>query len=97
MVTKVRKSTAKRGTAERPVRLDETVDRVPFGSKEHEQLIAIGYDGMTVAEAKKIVKERDEKPELWPWEEYKKAQAVIEANASTPIVVATRQGWKRGN
>jgi len=83
------------GTPTKPVRLDETVDKIPFGSKEHAQLISIGYDGMTVEDAKRIIKERDERPELWPWEEYQKARAYLAAVSATPIVVSTRQGWKR--
>ncbi len=82
--------------ADKPVRLIDTIKKVAFGSPEHETLISIGYDGLTVKQAKQIVKERAEKPELWPWEEYMKAQAVIAAHAAVPIVVSTREGWKRG-
>ena len=86
---------SRRGTAEKPIKLEETVDVVPFGSEAHEQLIAIGYGGMTVAMAEQIIKERNERPELWPWDEYQKANAVLLQNAAVPIVVSTRSGWKR--
>ncbi len=90
------KRQARQATAAKPLKLHETVTPVAYGSPEHEQLISIGYDGLTVAQAKQIVAERKEKPELWPWEEYMKAQAVIAAHAAKPIVVSTRVGWKRG-
>lgn len=86
----------RKSKADKPKRLDETITKVEYGSPEHEALISIGYNGLTVKQAKQIVKERAEKPELWPWEEYMKAQAVIAAHAATPIVVSTREGWKRG-
>ncbi len=83
---------AKQGT---PILLSDTVLPVEYGSKQHEIMISIGYDGMMLADAKTIIKERAEKPELWPWEQFKRAQAVIAANGAKPIVVSTRAGWKR--
>ena len=86
----------RKAKADKPMRLVDTIKKVEYGSPEHGQLLSIGYDGWTVKEAKQIVKERDEKPERWPWEQYMKAKALIAAHAAKPIVVATRDGWKRG-
>ena len=52
--------------------------QIKHGTPEMEAFIGVGYDGMTLAEAKKIIAERDKDPHLWPYEEYKKAKAFIE-------------------
>ena len=63
-------------------------------SKEMEALLMTGYN-MTIATAKKIIKERDENPQMWPIERYEMAQAMLAAYEATPEVISTRAGWKR--
>ena len=59
-----------------------------------EALLQAGY-GMTIAEARTIIKERKENPVTWPLEEARKAQAMLEAYEATPQVISKRQGWRR--
>lgn len=75
--------------------LDSDRSRVPFGSPGHEALLAGGY-GMTKEDAERIIAERDAKPERWPYEEYKKAKAFLEALAvRKPQPSSSRPGWER--
>jgi len=55
---------------------------------EMEAHLAVGY-GMDLAQAKRIIAERDKDPHLWPYEEYRKAQAFIEAYESVPQVISS--------
>ena len=59
-----------------------------------EALLQAGY-GMTVAEAKTILKERKDNPAMWPLEEARKAEAMLAAYEATPQVISTRAGWRR--
>jgi len=60
-----------------------------------EALLQVGY-GLTVADCKAIIKERDADPVRWPLEEYRKAQAMLAAyNTETPKPSSTRLGWHR--
>ena len=59
-----------------------------------EALLQAGY-GITVDEAKAILKERKENPAAWPLEEARKAQAFLAAYEATPQVISKRAGWKR--
>ena len=63
-------------------------------TKEMEALLTAGY-GMSVATAKRIIKERDENPLTWPLERYEQATAMIAAYEASPTVVSKRPGWKR--
>ena len=55
------------------------------GSPEHEQLLSVGYGGMTKEMALTIIAERKKDPASWPYEELKKAQAFLAAlNAGSP-------------
>jgi len=51
---------------------------IKHGTPEMEAYIGVGYDGMTLKDAEKIIAERDKDPHLWPFDEYKKAKAFIE-------------------
>jgi hypothetical protein len=73
--------------------LEEAQPMVKYGTEAHERLLETGY-GMTIAEAKTIIKERDEQPERWPLEEARKAQAMIAAYQAKPTVLSTRQPWR---
>ena len=59
------------------------------------QLLQVGY-GMTIEQARTIVKERKENPALWPYEQYEKATAMLEAYTAKPVAVSSDPGWKRG-
>lgn len=63
-------------------------------SKELEALLMSGY-GFGIAEAKKIVAERDKDPQSWPLTEYRKAQAMLEAYVAESQVISTRPAWHR--
>jgi len=79
--------------------LADAQPRVEFGSPEHASLLAAGY-GMTIAKARQIIEEREKKPELWPYEMYEKAQAMIaafEANPKDHGPSNTRQAWHRSS
>ena len=79
--------------------LADAQPKVEFGSPEHASLLAAGY-GMTIAKARQIIEEREKKPELWPYEMYEKAQAMIaafEANPKTHGPSNTRQAWHRSS
>ncbi len=74
--------------------LEDAQQRVEFGSKEHEALLAVGY-GMDKTKAQAIIKERKANPAAWPYEMLEKAQAFLEALSTKPIVIATRPAWRR--
>lgn len=67
---------------------------VAFGSKEHEAILAGAY-GMSREEAEAIIKERDADPLTHPYEEYKKAKAMLAALKSKPRAISKKPGWKR--
>ena len=73
--------------------LEEAQPKVKPGSKEHETLLASGYH-MTRKEAETIIKERAERPELWPYEMLVKAKAFLEALETKPTVTSTRKPWR---
>lgn len=73
--------------------LEEAQPKIAPGTPAHAALLASGY-GMTVEEAKKIIKERDEDPIRWPLGEYRKAQAMLAAYAAKPQVVSTQPPWR---
>jgi hypothetical protein len=62
-----------------------------------EALLQSGY-GISVKEAEAIIKERDADPVRWPLEEYRKAQAMLQAYHAKPEQrrpSSTRAGWRR--
>lgn len=73
--------------------LEDAQPKVKNGSKAHEALLASGYH-MTREEAETIIKERAEKPELWPYEMLVKAKAFLAALATEPTVISTRKPWR---
>ncbi len=76
--------------------LEQAQPKVLPGTPEMEALLAAGY-GMSVEEAKKIIKERDANPVAWPLEEYRKAQALLaayNAGAREHRPSSTRQPWR---
>jgi len=81
-------------TAERMTELAAAQPMVKPGTPEMETLLAAGY-GLTVAEAERVIAERDKDPQRWPMEDYKKAKAFLEAYHATPQVISTRRPWRR--
>ena len=64
-------------------------------TKAMEELLSSGYGGMTVAKAKKIIKERKEDPRLYPLERVEQAEAFLAAYSAKPVVISTKPAWKR--
>ena len=90
---------ARMTSAEKMQALADAQPKVEFGSPEHASLLAAGY-GMTIEQARTIIKERAEKPELWPYEKFEQATAMIaafEANPKTHGPSNTRQAWHRSS
>jgi hypothetical protein len=73
--------------------LEEAQPRIKPGSKEHEALLSTGY-GMDKRQAETIIKERAERPELWPYEMLEKARAFLAALRAKPKPVSTRRPWR---
>jgi len=63
--------------------------KVKPGTPEMEALLQAGYPDMSVAKAKLIIKERKERPELWPYEMLERAEAFLAAYEASPIAVST--------
>jgi len=68
---------------------------IKAGTAEKEALLSMGYNGMTREKANTIIKERAEKPDVWPYSMLEKAKAFLAALDNEPIVVSPRPGWKR--
>ena len=74
--------------------LEDAQPKIEFGSPEHAALLASGY-GMTIEDAKQIIKERDKDPRLWPFEKYQQAKAMLAAfNAKPSLIINTKQPWR---
>ena len=69
-------------------------NKIVYGSKEHVALVEGAY-GMTVEKAKTIVKERPANPQLYPYDLFEKAQAMLAALDAKPIAIDKTPGWKR--
>jgi hypothetical protein len=65
------------------VTVEDKPEQIKFKTPEMEAFLAIGY-GMNLKKAQDIIKEREEKPELWPYEMYEKAQAFLESYNGVP-------------
>ena len=70
------------------------MSRIEPGTPEMAERLSVGY-GMTLEEAKLIIKEREANPQTHPYERLVKAQAFLQAYTATPQVISTRPGWKR--
>lgn len=73
--------------------LESKQPRYEYGGPQHEALLASGY-GMSAEDARRIIKEREANPALWPYEEYQKARALLAALKTKPVAVSTRQPWR---
>ena len=73
--------------------LEDAQVKIAPGSEAHEMLLQSGYH-MTREQAEAIIRERDEKPERWPYEVYERAKAFLAALEAEPEVVSTRPAWR---
>ena len=71
----------------------DIVTTIKPGTPEMAAYLEAGY-GMSLEKAQTIIKERPERPELWPYEVYEKAQAFMAAYNATPEPVSTRKAWR---
>ena len=60
------------------------------GTPEMEALLQAGYPDMSVEKAKRIIEERQKRPELWPYAMLERAEAFLAAYSAKPIAVSTR-------
>jgi len=63
-------------------------------TSEMARLLETGYN-MTLQKAQTIIKERNERPELWPYEKFEAAQNFIAAYEAKPQVISERRPWRR--
>lgn len=70
------------------------VQNVTVGSPHHENLLSIGF-GMSVEEAKQIVKERDENPLTHDYPTYVKAKSMLRQLETAPRVTSNKVPWHR--
>jgi hypothetical protein len=68
----------------------QELKRIKPGTPEMEALLQAGYPDMSVDKAKRIIKERQERPELWPYAMLERAEAFLAAYNAKPIAVSTR-------
>lgn len=66
------------------------VQQIKPGTPEMEALLQAGYPDMSVDKAKLIIKERKERPDLWPYEMLERAEAFLAAYNAKPIAVSTK-------
>ena len=64
------------------------------GTPAMAERLSVGY-GMTLEEAREIIKERKVDPNTHPYKRFRDAQAFLQAYDATPQVVSTTPGWKR--
>jgi hypothetical protein len=71
------------------------INMVEFGSEAHERLLTRASGGkMNKAKAELIIKEREEKPELWPYDVYEQATDFLAALTTTPKPTAPNPAWR---
>ena len=79
-------------------KLADTVKPVRRGTPEMESLLSVGYGGMTVEDAERIIREREANPLTHDIKDYKDAKAFLAAyNAKGEDLMPTskKPGWKR--
>jgi hypothetical protein len=64
------------------------------GSAEQAALLEAGY-GMSIDDAKAVIAERDANPHTHPYEEYRRAKAMLAALNASPAVIATKPPFVR--
>lgn len=83
-----------RGRYSPPNDSGDKMSHYPPGSKGLANLLAAGY-GMTVEDARQIIKEREENPHTHPYEVYRNAKALLEAFMAKVAVIDTEPGFQR--
>lgn len=73
------------------VRWEDTVKRIRPETPEMEAFLAVGYGGLTVAEAESIVEAATKNRNSVAPQDLKNAKAFLEAYHTAPRVVAKRQ------
>jgi len=63
------------------------------GTPEMAAYLEVGY-GMSLEKAETIIRERPDRPDLWPYEIFEKAQAFVAAYNASPEPVSTRPAWR---
>ena len=71
----------------------EPVITIKPNTPEMAAYLEVGY-GMSLEKVQTILKEQPERPELWPYEVYEKAQAFMQAYTSSPEPISDRPAWK---
>jgi len=70
--------------------------KIEPGTPEMERYLAIGYPRIaTVEKARAVIKERKEKPELWPYEVLEQAEAFLAAYEARPQVISAKPAHNR--
>jgi len=65
------------------------------GTPEMERFLQAGYGDLTVEEARRIIKARQDNPMMYPYSEEQRCRAFLAAYDSVPTVIDTEPGWKR--
>lgn len=81
------------GSGDAIQQLEAVQPMVKPGTVQMDALLQSGY-GISVADAKKIIKERDEDATRWPLEEYRKAEAVLAAYTAKPEPSSPKLPWR---
>ena len=61
---------------------------------EMARMVEQGY-GMSIEDAKRIIKDWETNPQSWPYEQVQKARGAIAAYETDPVPISTDPGWKR--
>jgi hypothetical protein len=80
--------------AGKPKNSPDDVMSIKPNTPEMAAYLAGGY-GITLEKARTIIKERESNPQLWPYEQFERAQAMVEAYSARPEAVSTREPWSR--
>lgn len=88
-------------TTESAVRSDDTegtgrkpkLKQIKPKTPEMAAYLELGY-GMSLEQARAVIKEREANPATHPYEEYKKAQAFLAAYETKPIAIDKTPPWR---
>lgn len=78
----------------KPLRWEDTHKPILPGTPEMEAHLGVGYNGLTVKDAKAILAAVKENPVAYPIQEVRRAEAFLAAYAAKPKVVARREAMK---
>lgn len=66
--------------------------RIEPKTKEMENYLSVGYNGLTVAQAREIIAARAKDPATYPYSEQQRAEAFLAAYNSAPVAISKRIG-----